>query len=264
MILSLSVLSVETSPFSFRVHLSGLLSMGSHRVGHDWSYLAAAAAAYKAQRPWAFPDVGFLVLKPGQPLANQDPGHPSSVYHIPQSWMLPLVCPTPCLLSITPHPPFLLAHHFCSPQGVIYSSYLGALGLPRRHWIESENVSRSVVFWLFCNPMDCSPPGSSVHGNPRQEYWRVLPFPSPDTGIKPMSLGSPKLAAGSFPLAPMVTQMVKISPAVQETWVLSPGQEDLLEEGMGTSILAWDFHGQRSLAGYSPWGRKRVRTRLSD
>ena len=52
-----------------------------------------------------------------------------------------------------------------------------------------------------------------------------------------MSLGSPKLAAGSFPLAPMVTQMVKISPAVQETWVLSPGQEDLLEEGMGTSIL---------------------------
>ena len=33
-----------------------------------------------------------------------------------------------------------------------------------------------------------------------------------------------------------------------ETWVLSPGQEDLLEEGIGTSILAWDFHGQRSLA----------------
>ena len=27
--------------------------------------------------------------------------------------------------------------------------------------------------------MDCSPPGSSVHGFPRQEYWRGLPFPSP-------------------------------------------------------------------------------------
>ena len=97
-----------------------------------------------------------------------------------------------------------------------------------------------------------------------QEYWSGLPFPSPDPGIEPMSLGSPELAAGSFPLAPLVTQMVKISPAMRETWVLSPGQEHLLEEGIGTSILAWDFHGQRSLAGYSPWGRKRVRTRLSD
>ena len=27
-----------------------------------------------------------------------------------------------------------------------------------------ESVSRSVVSDSFCNPMDCSPPGSSVHG----------------------------------------------------------------------------------------------------
>ena len=48
--------------------------------------------------------------------------------------------------------------------------------------------------------------------------------------------------------------MVKISPTMQEAWILSPGQEDLLEEGMGThsSILAWEFHAQKSLAGYSP------------
>ena len=26
-------------------------------------------------------------------------------------------------------------------------------------------------------PVDCSPPGSSVHGFSRQEYWRGLPFP---------------------------------------------------------------------------------------
>ena len=31
----------------------------------------------------------------------------------------------------------------------------------------------------LCNPMDCSMPGSSVHGFPRQEYWSGLPFPSP-------------------------------------------------------------------------------------
>ena len=40
--------------------------------------------------------------------------------------------------------------------------------------------------------MDCSLPGSSVHGIPRQEYWRGLPFPSPldlpDPGMEPPSL----------------------------------------------------------------------------
>ena len=38
-----------------------------------------------------------------------------------------------------------------------------------------------------------------------------------------------------------VAQMVKNLPAMQETWVRSLGQEDLLEKGMAThpSILAW-------------------------
>ena len=32
----------------------------------------------------------------------------------------------------------------------------------------------------LCNPMDCSLPGSSVHGITHgQEHWRGLPFPSP-------------------------------------------------------------------------------------
>ena len=52
-----------------------------------------------------------------------------------------------------------------------------------------------------CNPMDYSPPGSSVHGIfSRQEYCRGLPFPSPgghlDPGIEPMSPASPALAGG--------------------------------------------------------------------
>ena len=32
---------------------------------------------------------------------------------------------------------------------------------------------------ILCDPMDCSPPGSSVHRFPSQEYWNRLPFPSP-------------------------------------------------------------------------------------
>ena len=41
--------------------------------------------------------------------------------------------------------------------------------------------------------------------------------------------------------ASLVAQMVKNPPAMQETWVQSPGWEDPLEKGMAThsSILAW-------------------------
>ena len=47
---------------------------------------------------------------------------------------------------------------------------------------------------------------------------------------------------------------------MQEPRVQSLGGEDALEKEMAThySILAWEIHGQRSLAGYSPWGHKRV------
>ena len=40
--------------------------------------------------------------------------------------------------------------------------------------------------------------------------------------------------------------------------VQSLGQEDPLEKEMAahSTILAWESHGQRSLAGYSPWGLK--------
>ena len=52
-------------------------------------------------------------------------------------------------------------------------------------------------------PMDCSPPGSFVHGLILQEYWSGLPFPPagdlPYSGIKTVSLA---LAGGSFPTEP--------------------------------------------------------------
>ena len=54
----------------------------------------------------------------------------------------------------------------------------------------------------LCDPMDGSPPGSSVHGFSRQEYWSGLPCPSPgdfpNPGIEPVSLRSPALAGGFF------------------------------------------------------------------
>ena len=51
-------------------------------------------------------------------------------------------------------------------------------------------------------------------------------------------------------------QMVKNLPAMQETWIQSLGREDSLEKEMATHpSMSGEFHGQRSLAGYSPWDR---------
>ena len=48
---------------------------------------------------------------------------------------------------------------------------------------------------------------------------------------------------------------VKNLPAKQETWVWSLDREDALEKKMATTpvFLPGEFHGQKSLAGYSPW-----------
>ena len=53
-----------------------------------------------------------------------------------------------------------------------------------------------------------------------------------------------------------VAQMVENLPAMQETSVQSLGREDPWEKGMQTTpvFLPGKFHGQRNLAGYSPWG----------
>ena len=90
-----------------------------------------------------------------------------------------------------------------------------------------------------------------------QEYWSGLPFPTPedlpDPGMEPTSLASLGLFSHQI-RGPLVAQMVKRLPTVQETRVQSLGREDPLEKEMAThsSILArkipWTF---------SPWVAKR-------
>ena len=58
----------------------------------------------------------------------------------------------------------------------------------------------------------------------------------------------------------LVAQMVKHLPAMRETWVRSLGWEDLLEKQPTPVLLPGESHGQRSLVGYSPWGRKELNT----
>ena len=55
-----------------------------------------------------------------------------------------------------------------------------------------------------------------------------------------------------------MAQMVKNPPTMQETRVQSLGGEDALEKGTAPTpvFLPGESHGQRSLVGYGPWGRK--------
>ena len=63
-------------------------------------------------------------------------------------------------------------------------------------------------------------------------------------------------------MASLVAQTVKCLPAMWETRVRFLGQEDPLEKEMVTHsvFLPGESHGQRSLAGYSPWGCKELDT----
>ena len=82
---------------------------------------------------------------------------------------------------------------------------------------EAVQYTVNAVVWCACakslqsrstlrDLMDCSPPGSSIHGDSpgkNKEYWSGLPFPSPgdlfNPGIKPRS---PTLQADSLPPKP--------------------------------------------------------------
>ena len=63
-----------------------------------------------------------------------------------------------------------------------------------------------------------------------------------------------------------MAQTVRKLPAVQETWVQSPGQEDPLEKGMAThsSILAWRIPWREEPGMLQSMGVTKSHTQLSD
>ena len=67
-----------------------------------------------------------------------------------------------------------------------------------------------------CNPMDCSPPGSSVHGILQARILEWVAFPSPgdlpDPGIKPRS---PTLQADSLPAEPQGKPFAAVAKSLQ-------------------------------------------------
>ena len=64
----------------------------------------------------------------------------------------------------------------------------------------------------------------------------------------------------------LLAQMVNNPPAVQETWVLSLGYDDPLEEGMTThsGVLAWRIPWTEEPGGLLSMGFADCQTRLSE
>ena len=85
---------------------------------------------------------------------------------------------------------------------------------------------------------------------------RTLKPPLPRTALMGQTSGRWSLGRLGFPGG----SAVKNPPAMQETWVQSLSQQDPLEKEMPPTpvFLPGEFHGQKSLVGYSPWGRKEI------
>ena len=92
-------------------------------------------------------------------------------------------------------------HRWCTSDGWSLSPGSRIFPHTKKQRSGPLGVCESLSCVRLCHPMDCSPPGSSVHGDfSRQEYWSGLPVPSPgdlpDAGIEPTSPTSP--TAGMF------------------------------------------------------------------
>ena len=149
-------------------------------------------------------------------------------------------------------------------------------------------LSRFSRIQLFATSWTVARQAPLPMGFSRQEHWSGLPFPPPghlpEPGIKPASLASPALAGGVFTTsatweAPVLlqrsnTHKKNLPPGLP--WWLS-GKESTCQcrrcKRLGfdpwVRKISWrrkwqptpvflpgESHGQRSLAGYSPWSHK--------
>ena len=127
----------------------------------------------------------------------------------------------------------------------------------------------SHVWIVLCDPMDWSPPGSSVHGDSPgkttevgchfllQAKWEA---PEKDCILLILSdslIGSELTASYT---ASLVAQLVKNLPAVQETQVQSVSWEDPLEKdrAIHSSSLVWEIQWTEEPDGLQSIGLQRV------
>ena len=151
----------------------------------------------------------------------------------------------------------------------------------------------------LCNPVDCSPPGSSLHGIFQTRSWKGVAISLSRKSYWPSNW--PRISWTSYvgrqilyhcttweakmnipsylsykwrkwdlnriikfaiwSWASLLAQKVKNLPEMQETWVWSLDRDDPLEEGMAThsSILAWRIPWTEEPGGLQSVGSQRVR-----
>ena len=141
----------------------GLPSMGSHRVGHDWSDLAAAAAAASNLENWIF----TLTILNYQARWSSLPD--SRWVKLYSRNLGPLELPAPMTTGI------LSQRHSVLPlpslSDLLLAQWILSNLLLRDDWKSSTYFSTWNSFVrvaqscpTLCDPMDCSLPGSSIHG----------------------------------------------------------------------------------------------------
>ena len=98
----------------------------------------------------------------------------------------------------------LLETNYLFCKMLFLSSTLSLFLRPRKNTVGVAYKLSHV--WIFCNPMDCGPPGSSVHGVSQARILEWVSFlpprDLPDPGIEAASLASPALAGGFFTTTP--------------------------------------------------------------
>ena len=114
----------------------------------------------------------------------------------------------------------------------------------------------------FCDPMDCSPPGSSVRGilQARILEWVVMPFSRGSSQPRDQTCVSNVSCICGWVGTSLVAQTVKRLPTMQETRVRSLGWKDLLEKEMEThsSTLAWKIPWTEEPGRLQSMGSQRV------
>ena len=156
-----------------------------------------------------------------------------------------------------------------------FGSIANILHTLKIQWGENLKFSVARSCLAFWDTVDCSLPGSSVHGilQARILEWVVISFSRGFFWLRDQTLlsGSPALAAtwevhkivkfcigilsGAKWIVSLVTQLVKNSPAVQE-----PMFDPWVGKIPWRSSTPWpgEFHEKRSRAGYSPRGHKEL------
>ena len=132
---------------------------------------------------------------------------------------------------------------------------------------------------LFCNPMDCGPPGSSVHGivqarvlqqgrGAGKEYWSRLLFPTPvlfqttlgmfltrdRVGISCISCTDRQILYQWATWKTLYTQTTRNSAHCRSRW--NPRQQ-----GSGLPLQNWDKQKKEQLpldTGQRPWARQHL------